>query len=638
MRRMLMPCLALMLAAVLCAAVPARAETRTALVIGNAAYASAPLKNPVNDARDMASALRGLGFEVILKTDATHKDMEAAVREFGQKLRRGGVGLFYFAGHGVQVAGENYLVPVDAQISSEADVKFGCLNAGLVLGKMEDAGNQVNLVVLDACRNNPFSRGFRGAESGLAKMDAPTGSLIAYATAPGRVAEDGSGNNGVYTKHLLQNIRTPGVSLGDVFMRTRMGVLGETAERQVPWESSSLTGYVYLAGKAAGAAPAPAAPAPVVGVPTSVAAVRPQTAPVPTAEEARLMQAMREEWSFKHDLERVRKLAKPLAAKGSIYGQYALGWLSDDDGQRRQAIARGAEQGIALAMAHHAEFLEENPAAPGDESEARAWLQKAVALGEPRAKASLGELLIKGTGGPKDVAAGERLLAEAARALPGYNLLVGTTYLGLAGKELPKEIAQERGMAYLRRGAALGDANAMTQLGFEYLFGKGGVAKSEKEAVWWFAQAAAKDSVYGMTTLAGMLRYGRGPVAADPVSSARWFRRAAELGSESGVIQLAQMTMLGEGVTKDVPGGLATLKGLADKGSGYAQVELGKMYEMGEGVPQNLSEAYFWFTVSVAKDDIEGRVWRDALAPKLDAAQRAEIEARAARWKPKAAK
>lgn len=350
------------------------------------------------------------------------------------------------------------------------------------------------------------------------------------------------------------------------------------------------------------------------------------------------MQAMREEWSFKHDLERVRKLAKPLAAKGSIYGQYALGWLSDDNGRRRQAIARAAEQGVALAMVHHAEFLEENPAAPGDESEARAWLQKAVALGEPRAKASLGELLIKGAGGPKDVAGGERLLTEAARALPGYNLLVGTTYLGLAGKELPKEIAQERGMGYLRRGAALGDANAMTQLGFEHLFGKGAVAKSEKEAVWWFSQAAAKDSVYGMTTLAGILRYGRGEVAANPVSSARWFRRAAELGSESGVIQLAQMTMLGEGVPKDLPGGLATLKGLADKGSGYAQVELGKMYEMGEGVPENLPEAYFWFVVAAARDDIEGTVWRDALAPKLMAEQRAEIEARAARWKPKAAK
>ena len=170
----------------LCA--PAQAERRTALVIGNAAYRTASLKNPANDARDMAATLKSLGFEVSLVTDATLQQMESAVREFGLKLRQGGVGLFYYAGHGVQVAGENYLVPVNAVIQSEGDVKFGALNAGLVLAKMEDAGNGLNVVILDACRSNPFARSFRSAEQGLAKMDAPTGSLIAYSTSPGKVA------------------------------------------------------------------------------------------------------------------------------------------------------------------------------------------------------------------------------------------------------------------------------------------------------------------------------------------------------------------------------------------------------------------------------------------------------------------
>ena len=143
---------------------------RYALVIGNSAYSSQPLKNPANDARDVARALTALGFDVQLKTDAKLRDIEDAIRDFGLKLKRGGVGLFYYAGHGVQVQGVNYLVPIGARLSSESDVKYECVDAGRVLGKMEDAGNELNLVILDACRNNPFSRSFRSAEPGLARM------------------------------------------------------------------------------------------------------------------------------------------------------------------------------------------------------------------------------------------------------------------------------------------------------------------------------------------------------------------------------------------------------------------------------------------------------------------------------------
>ncbi|MBN2141182.1 MAG: caspase family protein [Desulfovibrionaceae bacterium] len=221
---------------------------RVALVIGNGAYPQAPLKNPVHDAKDMAAALQKLGFEVILRQDVGQRPMEDAISRFWSKLKRGGTGLFYFAGHGIQVEGRNYLVPVDADLESESDVRFECVDAGRVLGKMEDAGNELNIVILDACRNNPFARSFRSAGRGLAKMDAPTGSLIAYATAPGAIAADGEGRNGVYTKHLLRNIAVPGLAVSDVFMRVRMGVVEETGKKQVPWEASSLTGYFYFAG------------------------------------------------------------------------------------------------------------------------------------------------------------------------------------------------------------------------------------------------------------------------------------------------------------------------------------------------------------------------------------------------------
>jgi uncharacterized caspase-like protein len=221
---------------------------RYALVIGNSAYGDKVLKNPANDARDVSRALQRLGFDVQLKTDVGQRAMEDAIRDFGLKLKRGGVGIFYYAGHGLQVQGVNYLVPIGARLGSESDAKYECVDAGRVLGKMEDAGNELNIVILDACRNNPFTRSFRSVDQGLARMDAPSGSLVAYATAPNSVASDGSGQNGLYTKYLLENINTPGVPIEEVFKRVRIGVMNETGKKQVPWESSSIAGYFYLAG------------------------------------------------------------------------------------------------------------------------------------------------------------------------------------------------------------------------------------------------------------------------------------------------------------------------------------------------------------------------------------------------------
>ena len=174
----------------------ATSSKRIALVIGNGAYTKAPpLKNPPNDARDMAATLRTLGFDVTSGINTNQRDMKRLIREFGQKLKTGGSGLFYYAGHGVQSKGRNYLIPIDADIQSEAEVEDAGVDASLVLNYMDDAQNGLNIVILDACRNNPFSRSFRSASTGLAQVDAPTGTLIAYATAPGRVASDGTGQN-----------------------------------------------------------------------------------------------------------------------------------------------------------------------------------------------------------------------------------------------------------------------------------------------------------------------------------------------------------------------------------------------------------------------------------------------------------
>jgi len=186
----------------------AQAEQRVALVIGNGAYKEGKLRNPPNDARAMAQALRECDFEVIEKINSNQQGMKDAIREFGKRIQRGGVGLFYYAGHGMQVQGINFLIPVGAEVNAEHEVEYEAVDAGRVLSEMESAGNRVNIVILDACRNNPFARSFRSSGRGLKKMDAPTEALLAYATAPGKVAADGDGENGLYmgTVHIRAEI------------------------------------------------------------------------------------------------------------------------------------------------------------------------------------------------------------------------------------------------------------------------------------------------------------------------------------------------------------------------------------------------------------------------------------------------
>ena len=222
------------------------ASNKLALIIGNGDYDNSPLTNPVNDARDLAATLKDLGFDVIHKENIGYEEMEMSVTEFTESLESDSVGLFYYAGHGVQIKGHNYLLPIGNGIRSESDIKYKSMNVGYVLDSMELASNLINIVIIDACRNNPFEGSFRSLSRGLAKVDGPIGSIIAYATAPGEVAADGNGRNGVYTSHLLKAIRTPGLDIEGVFKKVRNGVIKETNSLQIPWEESSLTQDFYF--------------------------------------------------------------------------------------------------------------------------------------------------------------------------------------------------------------------------------------------------------------------------------------------------------------------------------------------------------------------------------------------------------
>lgn len=244
--------LALILAVFACllSLATAHAENRVALVVGNSAYVRIPtLSNPKNDAQLMAATLRGVGFEVVTAFDADRRDMARAVRTFGKKLRKAGkdaVGLFYYAGHGVQARGTNFLVPLGAEIETEADLEVETLSAANILAQMEDAGNTLNLLILDACRNNPFKGKVRSAVGGLARLNAASGSLVAFSAAPGQVAADGDGKNSPYTKALVEAIKQPGLVLEQMFKKVRVKVEAQTGGQQTPWEESSLKGDFHF--------------------------------------------------------------------------------------------------------------------------------------------------------------------------------------------------------------------------------------------------------------------------------------------------------------------------------------------------------------------------------------------------------
>ena len=227
----------------------AKQEQRLALLIGNSNYThGGNLDNPVNDVRAIKKALEGLGFTVMKYENCSQKTMKRAMDKFGRKLKGKNVGLFFYAGHGVQVRGNNYLLPVDAKLDTEHDAEYDCVRADRVLAKMEGAGSKTNIVILDACRDNPFERSWRrGTEgSGLAFMNAPSGSLIAYSTAPGKTALDGRGKNSPYASALLKHIDTPNITVLEMFQEVRLTVMEKSGYEQTPWESTSLRGNFYF--------------------------------------------------------------------------------------------------------------------------------------------------------------------------------------------------------------------------------------------------------------------------------------------------------------------------------------------------------------------------------------------------------
>lgn len=473
---------------------------RFALVIGNGAYQTAPLKNSVNDANDMAGILRSLGFTVILKVNASQKTMKKAIREFGQNIRKkGGVGLFYYSGHGIQIKGTNYLIPTDIHIESEADVEYDAVNTGLVLGKMEDAGNAVNIVILDACRDNPFTRSFRTASRGLARMDAPKGTLIVYSTAPGSVAADGRGRNGTYTKYLLQYITNPGLKVEEVLKRIRLDVINETNNKQVPWESSSMTGEFYFSGQP--------------GISAQATSKRPPLKPRPPKpiikEDATLKKAI----------------------------DYYTGTTGRVDEKKAKALfLKASEGGNSLATMWLAHFYHKGICRfPVDEVRAQLLAEKVIEQVKSSALENLEQSMfllasayLDGLGVPPDAEKAVSWYRKAAER----GSVVAMHYLGLMydeGRGINPDY--EKAAFWYRKAAEKGFAEAMYNLGVMYE-GGAGIAQDYEKAIFWYRKAAGKGLTSAMTQLGTMYHLGHG-VPTDYTKASYWFQKAEAKGDIS---------------------------------------------------------------------------------------------------------
>ena len=614
-------------------------EQRVALVIGNQNYENRPLNNPVNDADSMAATLRACGFTVLKHANLDLDSLHTAVYEFGQMIKEGGVGLLYYSGHGIQVDGKNYLVPMNAKIEKEYQVKTRCLNVDEVLYAMEDAGNRVNILILDACRDNPYEGRYRssGNSGGLATINAPSGTFIAYATAPGQVALDGTGSNNPFTELLVEMIHEPGLKIEEVFKKVRIKIEGQT-----PWDSSSLTGDFYF--KFPQAKPNQLRENYQAGVDEykrgahSMALL--QWRPLAEKGDARaennlgymyykgegvernaeeaikwFRRAAEQRYAkaqnnlgymyykgegVERNVEKTIKWFRRAAEQGFVYAQYELGCdlYSDyyDVAENIEWCRKAAKQGYAEAQYNLGYFLAFYLSEDEENGEEVNWLSKAAEQGHSLAQ-YLSSINVEEiprwlrqitaqeeTEGVYDM---DTMCALVRRNVPS---------LPFSGSGMSSEgDAAEARKAWFHRAAEQGYDTAQNTLGVMYYWGYGGWTRNIKEAVKWFLKAAKQEYVYAQYNLGFMYYYGKG-LARDTNEAAKWFRKAAEQGHTN------------------------------------AQYYMGLMYYKGEGVLQDYVKAHMWLNLAAAQNYDRAIEKRNEIAQNMTANQIADAQNQVREW------
>jgi hypothetical protein len=547
------------------------AERRIALVIGNSAYQNIPhLDNPKNDAALMARTLKDLGFTLIgdgPQLNLNKAALDAAVQSFGQQLQGAEVALFYYAGHGVQLRGSNYLVPINANPTREADVDFQMMDLNLVLRQMEVSGTRLNLVILDACRNNPFGgRGLRGSEPGLAQMRAPDGTLISYATQPGNVAQDGADGDSPYTKALAATIRRPGLDIFQTFNEVGLAVEHATGGSQQPWTSTSpIDGKFYFAGL------------PTADKEQPAPSVVKDTKPAKSTDPLRL--------ALVTDCDRLAASPKDPSRPRGVDGVEEskvdiVSALTACRNAMRQYpdVARFTYQAGRIATIQK------------DAVRARQLYEQAASLGSAAAMNNLGALYERGDGVAQDHNAAQKWFEKAAAGGVTVAMTnIGLHYLRYTGSTADPVQARK----WFERAAAAGEARAMLELGSMYEHGQG-VAADSAEARQWYGKAGDAGMAVGYTNIGRLFLNGTG-VTADAAEARKWFERAAAANEPMAMDFLGAIYHGGEGVPKDNAAAIAWFEKSAALGYGLAMANLGVHYQRGDGVAIDLSKAREWY-------------------------------------------
>jgi TPR repeat protein len=570
----------------------APAARRVALIIGNGAYGGQPLANPENDASAMRSALAELGFEVMpVKANLKRAEMAAALKTFAARLESADAGFFYYAGHGVQDDGRNYLIPVDVDLTG-ADLTKNSLALDDVIDAM--AKVKISIIVLDACRDNPSGRRTRSAARGLAPVAAISTSLIAFATSPGQVAQDGIGHHGLYTEKLLDSLANRGdSSLEAVFKRAASAVAKQTGGKQVPTFWASITGsedFTFRVAAPEGAAARPARK-------------------LTREEEARLADGMRHfDAAVSHfrvgrnsegDVEsgHAYRLLRPLEAGLDPDGQAALGMLLywGEGGVPkeqaaglalcRQAAAAGSARGeTAVGVAYL-----EGQAVPADPREAATYLQRAANKGQVAAQFFLSDLLATGNGVPRNPTDSLFWLKKAAdgdysraQVALGYRYSTGDMSLSEDGmRPVPPDV--EKAMFWFQKAADLGDTGGYIALG-DAFWGGQGVDRNAEKALTWYQKAAARGDAGGQLGVGTVYEWGPDK---DLTKAASWYRKAADQGEDRATINLARLYHNGQGVQQDHHAEFGLLTGAAGRGNLQAMFLLGLAYALGDGVKKD---------------------------------------------------
>jgi TPR repeat protein len=430
---------------------------------------------------DMSARLQELGFDTDLQADVDRKHMATAIDRFVGKLGGGDVAVFYYSGHGVQVDGENYLIPVDFDGDNETDVRYDTVAAGRVQEQMEKSGAQLNILILDACRNNAFRAAKRGNTSGLAMMSAGQGTFLAFATGPGHTAGDNpSGRNGLFTGFLLRALHEPALSLDDIFNLVREQVVKTSEGKQVPWSQSAVIGrFLFVPGAAPALTPAK----------VDIAAMVKQADALADAQ----------------NYEGALPLYRQAADAGDGHAMNDIGWLYQ--------AGYGVNQ---------------------DYTEALRWYHKGADAGYPLSMTNIGELYQSGLGVKQDYAEAMRWFRKAAEAGDATGMFnVGRVYAEGTDRDYPEA------MRWFRRAVDAGDVPAMNGIGVLYTSGLG-VERDYAEAMRWFRKAADAGNPTSMTNIGSFYLRGFG-VRANRKQAIDWYRKAAALGDEDATKNLQSL-------------------------------------------------------------------------------------------------